>query len=531
MMRYGLLCALALLATAAGAVDDAHAQTNTDRLITVIQTTADTNSMVAALLPVWSNFDFQFPPLAEPISGIAEGLDAVSADIGVIEGKVAALAESVGTLAAAESQRASLHQSGMEKLDKDMSALLGGAGQTGGEQGLPLGELSGQIDQLGERITSFIDGQNALKSDIDAIKENLGMVQTSVEAAVGPAAASLHERTAEKGIPISWYARGLTSAPSDNTYTAEYYLECDTDVFLQFVSSTIKDQSDVHVNSTVTAYNPVYYESGGERNDATLAANGTLLFDSAFETGGVSGGDPVRVVFQPETVSLGLLDMGAGGALKFTSAVTLPELNVGPNDMNALPLYVAAKKNDDVAAYIETDSLPANIIGNQPISGEYHNITKAELGSIKAYTITVDYLAADPDAKCDIRIAADSPLDNRLTLLVPLQAQDDDGSQILAEYNAVLDCDLNPVSIANVTAQLSNAPGLNNYVNMEMAVGDDTKAEFTFENGNAVIKEESSLPFEFSGEGLTLRGDIVRNASILAEITYDTIQGAECAVR
>ena len=533
------------MVTGAVTISDAYAQevTNTDRLIEVIATTDDTNEMVSDtkdmvsnLAGLWSNFEAQFTPLSQALQSIASTVSAISADVSTVEGKVSDLAKSVDALAQAESERATSYQSSIDGFEGAVMQLQDKIDSMGGEDGTAgsLDEISGQITSLSTQINQFLQVQDALTDDVEAIKTALGNVQTSVDTTVGPPPTSLVEGTAKKAIPLSWHARGLTEVPSDRMYTAEFQMTCDADVFVDSVTSDINDHSNVKVTDTANTerlmHNPIFDEDGNDqtapRSDTTLTVNGQTLFDSEFDIGATD-----NYVFEPNEIPLNLMELKKGNAIKFETTTTVPpSAALSENTMTALELYVTAKKNTAIAAYfaVDDDDDPENIVATNTTNAlGLLNITKAALGSVETYMVTVEYFSANTKAKCEIKLGTDDPLDNTQTVLVPLQPIPGSTS-ILSEYTGMVGCDLNPVSVTNVTAQLSNAPGLNNYVNMELLVGDDKKAKFTFVNGHAVIMNNASLPFEFSGADLTIKGDIVSGASILAQITYDTIKDVEC---
>ena len=541
---HALLLSVAMV-TGAVTISDAYAQevTNTDRLIEVIATTDDTNEMVSDtkdmvsnLAGLWSNFEAQFTPLSQALQSIASTVSAISADVSTVEGKVSDLAKSVDALAQAESERATSYQSSIDGFEGAVMQLEDKIDSMGGEDGTAgsLDEISGQITSLSTQINQFLQVQDALTDDVEEIKTALGNVQTSVDTTVGPPPTSLVEGTAKKAIPLSWHARGLTEVPSDKMYTAEFQMTCDADVFVESVTSDINDHSDVTLTDTAGTdrliSNPIFDEVGNDitdpRSDTTLTVNGQTLFDSTFDIGADND-----YVFEPDEIPLNLMELKKDAAIQFETTTTVPPSTaVTGNTMNALELYVTAKKNTAIAAYFAGNDAanPVNIEAtNSSVALGLLNVTKAALGSAETYMVTVEYFSANTKAKCEIELGTDAPLDNTQTVLVPLQPMPGSTS-ILSEYSGMVGCDLNPVSVTNVTAQLSNAPGLNNYVDMELMVGDDTKAEFTFVNGHAVIMNNASLPFEFSGADLTIKGNIVSGASILAQITYNTIKGVEC---
>ncbi|MXX20505.1 MAG: hypothetical protein F4Z46_01790 [Cenarchaeum sp. SB0667_bin_13] len=184
--------------------------------------------------------------------------------------------------------------------------------------------------------------------------------------------------------------------------------------------------------------------------------------------------------------------------------------------------------NTDVAAHItgvDTLVLADSRVGDG--TNDRGNSTKAQLGDVVLYSVEVNYYSEASDAKCKISPASVAPLDNigQVALVSP-KAKDKDA--ILSTYDAMLDCDLNKVSITDISATLSGANNFNNFVNIKLVIDDDEElAEFTFENNTLAVDPES-LPIEFEGQNLIIKGDVIASANLLIAFTYDTIEDAEC---
>ena len=268
-----------------------------------------------------------------------------------------------------------------------------------------------------------------------------------------------------------------------------------------------------------------------------MTVGGQTLFDSKFVFG-VDADSNDRINVYDVDATLNLLELKAGSPLQFKSSVVDPntyrEVTTNGDETGypgLLEYIVLTKKNSYIAInFTESDDVALVGLANLNGTGEasHASATKSDISSIKAYTVTVNYFSADEEPECKILPSTTVAADKSSTITIVAKAED--GTGITRDYEKILDCDLQLTTITSITGSLTGADGLNNFVTMEMKVDDDTKAEFTFEDNKPVIKDESSLPFEFSGKNLEITGDIIDKASIVLQIDYETVETDGCNV-
>ena len=88
----------AVMIAGAVTINDAFAQTNTERLATVVDTTSDTNSKVAQLTEIWNNFGSQFTPITDALNMVAAEITTISGEISDLSDDVMATSAKVDTL-------------------------------------------------------------------------------------------------------------------------------------------------------------------------------------------------------------------------------------------------------------------------------------------------------------------------------------------------------------------------------------------------------------------------------------------------
>lgn len=533
----------AVMIAGAVTINDAFAQTNTERLSTVVDTTSDTNSRVVQLTEIWNNFGSQFTPItdalnmvAAEITTISGGISDLSDDVMATSAKVDTLEDKLDNYAATRASDSAELKAQIDSLSEALPDIQNKISTLAGDASV--GDLADKVDSITTQLNEFSSTLATIQTEVESIQSELGLVKETAQTVVGMAPGDLTNYELEQEVKLAWYAHRLSEAPTDNKYTTEYHFTCESDVFIGTVSSDIGEAADATLTTgtnsitfkytssvadtfndllDATVANPVYRNLGTDANepDATLFVGGTVLFASKFT--GTTGTTAPVVYNNPHDFEL--MELKAGQLLTFESMTT--RLAADPVTINALDKYADAKKNLDNATSIggsnDLVAFDASPIGNA---------TKAQLGDATVYSVTVNYYSEAADPQCRITPADIAPLDNVDQVL--FISPDITGDGVLTKYDTTMNCDLNAVRITDVTADLTGANGFNNYVNMELKVGDDTKAKFTFANNTSMLMEKYSYPIEFEAADLTIAGDALVGSGLVIQFTYDTIDGGEC---
>ncbi len=555
-----------VMVTGAMTINDAFAQTNTERLITVVDTTADTNTMVSNLVNLWSNFDSNFTPilsvindLSDELSTVSDKVSEVSSDVMAVDSKINNLESKFDQFVATDAENTREAQTNYDNLADMLPDIQSTVDTIVDDADTSFDTISDKLDALQAQIGTFTSSITTLQEDVSEIQSELGLVQESVSSRIGPAPTNLDSGEVTGKVLLSWYTQGLTKIPTGDDllnagdsgyYTADFRFVCESDVFIQKVTTTLGSQTNTTFSYTKrdgsaaiqNIENPIYDTGDAatdtDKNRASLTANGQTLFDSNFITAGTT-----TVVYNRDIVHDNVMELKAGNTVEFKSSVYDPNTDAihdskeatptTTNDWGPLELIVNATKNSAPAVYFTPSDFALEISAITPTGDAtvdaQRNATKAQLASVEAYEVTVEYFSADTDPKCVITPSKTTAL-SETDQVAFVSINDIDGStSLVQDYAATLDCDLSTVRITDVVGYLSGADGLNNFVTMELKVGKDTKAEFTFANNTSIVEDESSLPFTFSGRNLSISGDLVDNSSILVQITYDSAETDGCA--
>ena len=565
---YALLLSLVMVAGAM-TINDAFAQTNTERLITVIGTTDDTNQKVTQLESLWENFGSMFTPITDALDELAGDVAMISSDVDELSGDVMGISASVDNLEAKLAELESTSEMNEQYHADHVAALSEGLPSLQEKidtvsQDINIDQIINKIDAISTQVNSFSDELSTLQGDVESIQEELGLVKQTAVVTTGTPPSDLNKATESADVMLSWYTRGLTEVPDDNMYKAMYYFSCESDVFVGKVSSTIGKEVVELVSNTNTVTtdnkmmvkynpdntkaevpNPIYtrlnpgattdtdlrqFDAGSTDHlfRTTLSVNDETLFNTHF-TGTIGTTPPVEY---DNVADFELMELKTGQKLTFISTSMDPHPHT--DDVRPLTAYVETKMNTANATEITLGD--ANTIGDEDLTpltptveGIPNAVTKAQLGAGVVYSVDVEYYSESDDAKC--MITPGETMLNKVDQSLSFGIAPSDNN-LISSYMATVACDLNRVKITDVVAELTADPGFNVHVNMDFKIGDDTKAKFTFdENNKAVLEDPDSLPIDFAGTHLTVSGNIVSGASAIVQITYDTVMGGECTAQ
>ncbi|MYB30059.1 MAG: hypothetical protein F4Y18_03360 [Cenarchaeum sp. SB0663_bin_5] len=531
----------AVMIAGAVTINDAFAQTNTERLATVVDTTSDTNSKVAQLTEIWNNFGSQFTPITDALNMVAAEITTISGEISDLSDDVMATSAKVDTLedkldnyaATRASDSAELKEQ-IESLSEALPDIQNKISTLAGDASV--GDLADKVDSITTQLNEFSSTLATIQTEVESIQGELGLVKETAQTVVGSAPEQLSNHELTEDVKLAWYAHRLDKEPANDKYMTEYHFTCESDVFIGTVSSTIGDSTQTsdftdgtdgitfQYNGTMTSTNvvanPVYADLATDADEAhaTLHVGDNLIFDSRFT--GTSGTDDPEIYDVHHDFKL--MELKAGKTLTFESTTESRGANANPNtNITALDKYANTEFNTANATGITSTT-------DETFASGYTGLatTKAQLGAATVYSVTVNYHSEAADPKCKITPADIAPLDNVDQIL--FISPDISGTGVLTTYEAEMDCDLNAVRITGVTADLTGADGFNNYVNMKLTVDDDTKAEFTFANNTSMLTEKYSYPIEFEATNLKVEGDALVGSGLVIQFTYDTVDGGEC---
>ncbi len=514
---HALLLSLAVIAGAVTITTDAYAQTNTERLITVVDNTNEANSLLSDILDaVTSGF-----------ANVLEMLGVIDTDLAAIHGD---LEDIHGDLSAVDTDLQEIHGD-LEDIHGDLAALDGDM-QTLSASISGLGAASAALGEVSQGVQTNAASINALNAKLDMISDAVGVVSnttTSIQVAVeeddGPAAdtaigGKLIRDTSEVEVTIGDFIAGVKKHPADNIYTADATFSCDGDVFVTAVKSTNEHPVLGDKDGAVD-------QSGESLDVSTIKVDGQIIFATDYDADGSGGATPNDfeifkrdITYNPGTLLL------AGSTIKI----------VGSTDQSMTIITFSNGTSGDTG--LVTTSIKdvrdaekrSSIIGNITDQGRS---TKADAVKVALYELEVDWFTSASGVSCGISTATTTgtgDLDNTDNQLVfAIAFKDPDSSAVISELaTATIDCNGEAAQITKV----ENAAGGDLLAHTKLTLsGGDKDGIVNFDaTGNSIADgdKSSDLPYEF-GDTMTITG--MSPDPVLLRVTYDTVTDNECSVQ
>ena len=538
---HALLLSLAVVAGGVMMTTDAHAQTNTERLMTTVD---NTNSILAALEALADAVADGFASVLAAIGAVQTSVDGMSGHLEHLESDVAGISSDVAgissdvasvdsSVAAVSSDVASIASdvddisSSLQDVQDDVAGLTAG-----------LGGSTAAFAGVSDAVQRNADAISSLSEKLDMISTAVGAVQTTVETQedVDPAVSNmLHTDDTEQAIAVADFAGSLTKHPTDGVYEASNMFTCTGDVFvdkmtISSINDVLEAAGDAATSkSTVTVEGfPLLQYLDTDGDTTNVANNFERIQEREFDNRFLRAGDSIVIMGSTDqsadnaadpTSALGTVaDATTRNHLAYTN-VTAPAADGTDQWFFTLQEYVALKSNKATVGL--------GLTANEANAGM--NATKAQLGTVELYTITVDWFAASSDTTCSISSAVEtvSGLPNAdRTVLVALNLDtDSDEGPPTPFTSTTIDCNGEDTEITGVSIQAGAIAGLNQFIEVDLTAGGES-ADVSFDDTNSADSDASDLPFRFSGSDLTVSGKGI--GTLLLQVTYDTTQGNTC---
>ncbi len=525
---------------------DAHAQTNTERLMTTVD---NTNTIIAALEALADAVADGFAAVLAAIGAVQTGVDGMSGHLEHLESDVAGISSDVASVdssvAAVSSDVASIASdvddisSSLQDVQSDVAGLSAG-----------IGGSAAALTSVTDAIQRNANAINSLNEKLDMISEAVGAVQTTVETQedVDPAVRNmLHSAETEQAVAVADFAGTVTKHPTGGVYKASNTFSCTGDVFLDSMAITkvdpvlsmvtaLSNVADMVAPKTTVSLNGVNLFESYDNSDTEAATDANVLeitkdrdFDNQFLAAGstlVVKGSTDQSADGDTTVptdgELAEATRGSQNYLKYEFNATASDAE-GANVYFTLQDYVALKSNKAVLNTTDTST------GTAALRDGTNQATKVQLGTTELYTITVKWFAASSDTTCSISSAVEttSGLPNEdNNVLVALSIDPESTGGLKSFVSKTLDCNGEDTEITGISIQSGPPSDLNSFITVTLSAG-GASADVKFDDDNSFDADSSKLPFRFSGSDLTVSGK--GTGTLLLQVTYDTVQGNSCS--
>ena len=518
---------------------DAHAQTNTERLITTVD---NTNSILDALAALADTIASGFASVLEALGAVQANTEAIQAELGHVEGELQSISSDVagidGDLHSISDDMAGIGgdladiNSNLQNVQSDMAGLTGSlAGSTTA------------FSAVSDAVQANTVAINDLSAKLDMISEAVGVVQETVVApATADPATMLFSDETVLIVAVADFAGSLTKHPTSGVYDASNMFSCDGDVFLD--TMTVSD-----VNAVLYTVENLATDTDEKSPVTEVSLNGVALYET-YSTG--DGATDFIEINEPRDFDNQFLSAGSSLTIKGetdqssdSEDTDIPTDRAADNnylqyegtgqDTSDTPMDVDFDVYFTLQDYVNLES-NKDTIANTKADGNIgeatdpaYSATKAQLGTVELYTITVNWFATSSDTTCTISSAVDASsglpnTDNKL--LVDLRIDDTaDVGPPTPFIPKTVDCNGEDTEITSLSIKSGDSGSLNPFIGLDLLAAGE-RANVSFDDDGTFNEDGSELPFRFTGDDLTIDG--IGLTDLLLELIYDTTQGNSC---
>ena len=555
---HALLLSFVMVAGAV-TINDAFAQSNTDRLIHVVETTDNSNNMLMAIQAALDSISAQVMSLVDAVAGVAASVSGVSDQVSAVQSGVDSVGMGVSGVSdsvSAIGMEVSSIQSSVDHVDEHvgevkmavdgLGASLTSIQESVGSANMAIDENTSllkektdnydmvlqelqttvgrisdginnnQNEQLALRINSLEESVNnrlaQIETTMSAVSDELNIV-TDVVDRTQATLPTVEENTISDTLSLLDYASGYVSAPDDNLYKLNYELSCTSSVFVNSVKVSVPKSLSVtdyvigDGNARVKVgphnlNNPFTTAIDGPDAvasfvDSTIYVDGTPLVDTKFDV------SPGVTSYYYRDGMFDLKELRAGDTLNIVTVMD--------------------------ASYISNQNANTASFNHTIITGS--NDTETKGNNAKLYDIMVDVISVgDPGCSFSLpdRVSPDYAPET-FTIVNALG----EGTGILKSYDVTVSCNDQPAQIRDVTkikVEFATDPG-DSFVELTTltlsAGGKSIPVTITGSSANVMLQAtERTLKWD-SGD-LQLTGSIPLTQGLLIKIPYHTTAGNSC---
>ena len=582
-MKIHALLLLGIAAAGATTITDAHAQTNSERIIQIASDTGTILDMLgsiqAAMEAALGLMADQMSSVASTISGVDQKVDDIGSEVGHVADDVEHLGEAVADMGSKISEMMAANEAGGAALAEQF-AQFGAAVpriqdtvDSIASDTASLADMSDAVERNAEAISALTETVNEMNAKLDAISDSLNIVQEVVEtptaappqsgaAALSPA--NLVEKSSEFEFTVGTFGDSVLKAPSANTrlgvtptddgdfanrqastvqYTASVSFECTGDVFVTSVETSgettlgynldnlenvlgnfIDNNNDTRYDGVAPAY------AYGEIESVVVASPPRDVYYRNFN---LQHGPNLYVddAILDREIDMNYYALDEGASLKVTAVYreftrTLTADDDAAQDIKAQPYYDGDDTNDDT----EVPYLP------RPVSSYVADsfAERAASGAPQLATMKVDWTTSDPSTTCDFAVTSDAPRDmvsdTKFFSLVGTERG------IAYEFSEAISCHGQKTTITDMVVSIPTLE-LYSYATFEVSsnkigANSDEKTkltEWTFNSTGSFMSNADVLPYDLmKGDELIFEGSVPGVEKLLISIAYDTVKGNTC---
>ena len=593
-MKAKLIPALLLsfvMVSGAVTINDAYAQTNTERLATVDETTMDTNNMIAALntaitntttsiMDMLSEMMSSMDALSASVAGVSTTVDDVSTTVESIDSKVDGLANNmasssgavtdvVNAVSALSSDVADINEhvheyaensaditNAVNDINTEVSNIAASLdASTSGLSGLPASVASiqdtvsdiasnNQDAEITLRLNALEESLNtrlgSLESNMAQISDALNIVQDAVQPVVAPLP-EVVETEISGVIYTANYAGAVAAEPTDKIYNYDFTLECLSGAFVTGIEVETKN-ARTEMQNKRKALDKVIDDMNA---DEVLKKTAMMLREyTTWDSGILTVTNPFNTVDHHSTIHVDgrvLIDTqfptGMDNVLydrpiefNFQELSAGDALNIR-TELDASPL----QSNINVKSGEEIVPNPkAHIFDFDKLTDDNPDVVN--FWSIPLFEVKVTLLSVgDPSCSLSLpEVVGDRFTDrnNRIILNAPTEGPEE---ALLKDFSVMVDCNDLPTRIqqnSDITFDfVGNVPSVFDSVNTLNLMAGGNNVEYRIDSKGMLTPESKpdsdTLPIKWDSGLLVVSGSIPTDGALI-QIYYDTVAGNSC---
>ena len=585
---HALLLLGIIAAAGATTITNAHAQTNSERIIQIASDTGTILDMLgsiqAAVEAALGSMADQMSSVASTISGMDQKVDDIGSEVGHVAGDVEDLGEAVADMGSKISEMMAANEAGGAALAEQFAQFGAAVPQIQttvdsiASDTAALAAVPDAVERNAEAISALTETVNEMNAKLDAISDSLNIVQEVVEtptaappqsgaAALSPA--NLIVKSSEFEFTVGTFGDSVLKAPSANTglgvtptadddfadrkastvqYTGSVSFGCTGDVYVTSVETTGEATVDYNLSNLETMLGNFIDSQNDTRYDgSTPPAHAYGEIESVIVV------SPPRDVYYrnfnlqhgpnlyvdddslDRALDMNYYSLTEGASLEVTAVYreftkTLPTGANDAHDVKAQPYYDFEDTNDAT----EVPYLP------RPVSSYVADsfAERSASGAPELMTLEVGWTTSESDTTCKFTITSDAPREMvSKTGFYNVLPDSDDG--ITKTFKDVISCNDQKTTITGITVSAPKL-GLYEYASYtastnKVGASDDDKTEltsWTFNSTGSYATNPEAFPLDLmKGHELVLDGTVPDVDKLLVRVSYDTVKGNECTQR
>ena len=507
---------LSLLAVAGLAVNDAYAQSNTERLVSIDEnaqsikeTVEGIPDMVSAIQDTLSGMVDTLTGIMNAITGVQTSVDSVAMDVTQMNSKIDGIETTLMGLSGIDDRLAGI--------DSRINSLASDDGTS--DQILQV--LTRTVTNTNDRLEQVIDKLDAIEVALESVNIKVEDISTTP---VAPRPGNiLLDGKSELHVNSYHYRQhgdGTTDRGS-HFYDLEMSFSCNNDVFIE----------EARLFLDPTTANPYQYMK--------------RYADAPTPVGSTDWADVLRNYVHVDRHELYENKLGVvGGYVAFHKEAEFDNkpLKAGERLEFESRLYegVFVKADGTMLKTAPADTSNGGVGGELPTldaANEYliHNSNRTNNENNALYEIEVDWFSYTSGTSCSIGFGSGSAvgpgLTRSTTLSYGVATDPANADDVIKRYRDTIDCGGDPVEITGITAGTGDDWRLASFSDVFITIGsDEYELKFDTTKDQPVLENlDDVLPLYVGGEDLIISGKIAVE-NLLLTIHYNTVPDGKCVI-